>query len=67
MKSAQPRRPKTEQPVYDAREIKPEPYRVVRLILPDGEKAAGMWTGQVYASAKGVVAPTGWQEFTQDL
>jgi hypothetical protein len=44
---------------YD--DVKPVPYRAVRIWLPDGTRMLGMWTGTKWWSTKGEVAPVKWE------
>jgi hypothetical protein len=44
---------------YD--DVKPVPYRAVRIWLPDGTRMLGMWTGTKWWSTKGEIAPVKWE------
>ena len=44
---------------YD--DVKPVPYKAVRVWLPDGTRMLGMWTGTKWWSTKGEIAPVKWE------
>ena len=44
---------------YD--DVKPVPYRAVRVWLADGTKLLGMWTGERWWSENGEITPARWK------
>jgi hypothetical protein len=44
---------------YD--DVKPVPYRAVRVWLADGTRMLGMWTGERWWSSKGEITPLRWE------
>ena len=44
---------------YD--DVRPVPYRAVRVWLSDGTRMLGMWTGERWWSIKGEIAPARWE------
>ena len=44
---------------YD--DVRPVPYRAVRVWLADGTRMLGMWTGERWWSVKGEITPARWE------
>jgi hypothetical protein len=44
---------------YD--DVRPVPYRAVRVWLADGTRVLGMWTGEKWWSTKGEIIPAKWE------
>ena len=42
-------------------DVKPVPYKAVRVWLSDGTRVIGMWTGSRWWSSKGEVNPVKWE------
>jgi hypothetical protein len=44
---------------YD--DVRPVPYRAVRVWLSDGSRVLGMWTGEKWWSINGEISPVSWE------
>ena len=42
-------------------DVRPVPYRAVRVWLADGTRMLGMWTGERWWSVKGEITPARWE------
>lgn len=42
-------------------DLKPVPYRAVRVWLSNGTRMLGMWTGTKWWSTKGEISPVKWE------
>ena len=42
-------------------DVRPVPYRAVRVWLADGTRMLGMWTGEKWWSIKGEITPMRWE------